>query len=146
MAVDRLRAAWWSRGTDEVLRVGLDSGLEEAVLTARRAGLLNELDVFLAVLVETAMTVLRPSTSAAAVPFMAIDTQGRPLEEHEIGLGSRHVIEAMAAAHSGRRDEVFSVARKIKVLPGRDRAEGVLLVFHLALFAAGEARKARADS
>lgn len=143
MAVDRLRAAWWSRGTDEVLRVGLDSGLEEAVLTARRAGLMNELDVFLAVLVETAMSVLRPNASSPSVPFMAIDTQGRPLEEHEIGPGSRHVIEAMAAAHNGRREEVFSVARKIKVLPGRDRAEGVLLVFHLALFAAGEARKIR---
>jgi hypothetical protein len=146
VAVDRLRAAWWSRGTDEVLRVGLDSGLEEAVLTARRSGLMNELDVFLAVLVETAMTVLRPSAAAASVPFLAIDTEGRPLEEHEIGPGSRHVIEAMAAAHNGRRDEVFSVTRKIKVLPGRDRAEGVLLVFHLALFAAGEARKVRNNS
>ena len=144
--MDQLRAAWWSRGTDEVLRVGLDSGLEEAVLAARRAGLLNELDVFLAVLVETAMAVLGPTTSAASVPFLAIDTQGRPLEEHEIGLGSRHVIEAMAAAHGGRREEVFSVARKIKVLPGRDRAEGVLLVFHLALFAAREARKVRNSS
>lgn len=141
--VDEVAAVRMRRAIQDVLRAGVEGGLEAAIATTAEHSSGAKWEILLAALIETSVTAVRAEHPDNR-PFRlgSFDDDGNTEEDatDSADVGVRVLAQAVAAQQSGDRQRVVELMRQaLDCYDESDRAAVVVKVYEFALFVAARA-------
>ncbi|EWM19863.1 hypothetical protein KUTG_10167 [Kutzneria sp. 744] len=141
--VHEVAAARMRRVIRDVLRAGVEGGLEAAIATTAEHSSAGKWDILLTALIETSVTALRAEhPDNRPIRVRSFDDDGNTEEDatDSADVGVRVLARAVAAQQSGDRQRVVELTRQaLDCYDESDRAAVVVKVYEFALFVAARA-------